>query len=312
MEASINLMDVIGKGPDAVKAFAAATPLAASDEDGYRIAVIVPAHPDWPNAAPEPGGAVAYTLKIGQPLSEMMFSLPSASYSAVRITGTFPVLALEIDADGRTIRTNMQELSRLLSPWAVRTEAEKLAAFSALSGAYEVPKPRPRREAFETRRLGRIEPGAFDVTWTAEAIEVPLFDGQSVPVDLSSPGLNDAITPDDADAIDAAMDAFLALEPSDRAAAGVPVLAYCKDTLEAIGADWPEALAMAAITDPADIWRHAFVRQIEIKKDTRYGEPSIYVLVHCACDWAGEHGLQLVYRNGGALMRVGQQDGDVV
>ncbi len=107
---------------------------------------------------------MAYTLKIGQFSSEMMFSLPRAAYSAVRITATFPVLALEIDAGGRTTRTNVQELSRLLSPWAVRNEAEKLAAFSALSGAYEVPKPPPKREAFQTRRLGRIEPGAFDVT----------------------------------------------------------------------------------------------------------------------------------------------------
>ncbi len=312
MEAIVDLMDVIGKGPDAVRAFVAATPLAASDESGHRIAAILPAHPDLPNATPEPGGPVAYTLKIGQFSSEMMFSLPRAAYSAVRITATFPVLALEIDAGGRTTRTNVQELSRLLSPWAVRNEAEKLAAFSALSGAYEVPKPPPKREAFQTRRLGRIEPGAFDVTWTAETVEVPMFDGQAVPVGLSSLGLNDAIRPGDADAIDAAMDAFLALGTSDRAAAGVPVLAYCKEILEAIGADWPEALAMAAITDPADIWRHVFVREIDIRKDTRHGEPSIYVLVHCACDWEEEHGLQLVYRNGGVLTRVGQQDGDVV
>jgi hypothetical protein len=312
MEANINLLDVIGKGPDAVRAFAAATPLAAADEDGFRIAVIRPAHPDWPNAAPEPGGPLAYTLKIGQPLSEMMFSLPNATYSAVRITATFPVLALEICADGRTTRTNIQELSRLLSPWAVKSEAEKQAAFSALRGAYEFPKPRPRREAFQSRRLGRIEPGDFDVTWSAEPIQVPLFDGQTIPVSLSSPGLTNAITPDDADAIDAVLDAFLMLGPSDRAAAGAPVLAYCKDTLEAIAADWPEARAMAAISDPADIWRHVFVREIDIKKDTRHGEPSIYVLVYCACDWEEEHGLQLVYRNGAALMRVSPEDGNVL
>ncbi len=312
LEANINLVDIIGKGPAAVRAFITTTLLAASDESGLRIAIILTAHPDWPNAAPEPGGPVAYTLKIGQPLSEMMFSLPTATYTAVRITETFPVLALEINANGRTIRTNIQELSRLLSPWAVKTEADKLAAFSALSGAFEFPKPRPRREAFLSRRLGRVEPGRFDVTWTADAIEVPLFDGQMIPVELSSPGLTDAITPDDADAIDAALDAFLMLGPADRAAAGVPVLASCKDILEAIGADWPEALVMAAIVDPAAIWRHVFVREIEIKKDTRHGEPPFYILVYCACDWEEEHGLQLVYRGGNVLTRVGQQDGDVV
>ena len=312
MDANINLLDIIGKGPEAVCAFAAVTPLAAADEGGLRIAIIRPAHPDWPNAAPEPGGPVAYTLKIGQPLSEMMFSLPNATYSAVRITSIFPVLTLEIDADGRTIRTNIQELSRLLSPWSVKTEAEKQAAFSKLSGAYEFPKPRPRREAFQSRRLGRIEPGDFDVTWSAEPIPVLLFDGQTIPVSLSSPRLADAIISDDAEAIDAVLDAFLALGPADRAAAGVPVLAYCKDILEAIGADWPEARAMAAITEPGDIWRHVVVQQIDIRKDTRHGEPPLYILVYCACDWEEEHGLQLVYRNGNALTRVGQQDGNVV
>jgi hypothetical protein len=82
--------------------------------------------------------------------------------------------------------------------------------------------------------------------------------------------------------------------------------------LEAIGADWPEAHMMAAISNPADIWRHVFVRQIELKKDARHGEPSMYVLVYCACDWEEEHGLQLVYRNGNVLIRVSSEDGDVV
>jgi hypothetical protein len=311
MDAIISLGEIINGGPKAVRNFVATTPLAACDAEALQLAAILPAHPDWPNAAPEPGGPVAYTLKIGQPFGEVMFSLPAAAFTGMRIVATFPVLTLEIDADGRTVRTNVQELSRLLSPWLVKTEAEKQAAFSSLSAAYEVPKPRPRRTAFQSRRLGRIEPGAFDVAWTAEAIEVPLFDGQTVPVSLSSPGLADAFTPDDAEAIDAVMDAFLALTPSDRAVAGVPVLAYCKDTLEAIGADWPEARKMAAIADPADIWRHVVVREIDIRKDTRQGEPSIYVLVHCACDWEEEHGLQLVYRGGNVLTRVGQQDGDV-
>ncbi len=45
MEAIVNLLELIGKGPDAVRGFVAATPLAATDENGHRIAAILPAHP---------------------------------------------------------------------------------------------------------------------------------------------------------------------------------------------------------------------------------------------------------------------------
>jgi hypothetical protein len=306
-----SLLDVLGKGPEAVRAFVAATPLATCDDDGFRLAAIFRAHPDWPNAAPEPGGPIAYTLKIGQQFSETMFSLPAATYSALRFTSLFPILTLEIDVDGRTVSTNIQELSRLLSPWAVKSEADKAAAFAALSGTFERPKPRPPRVPFQSRRLGRIEPGDFDVTWAAQPIAIPLFDGKLLAVSLSAPGLQDAIVPDDADAIDKALDAFLALGPEDRARAAVPVLAYAKDTLDAIGAEWPEALAMAAISDPSEIWKHVSIEEIEIRKDTRRGEPPFYIVLHCGCDWEEEHGLQLVYRSGSELTRVGPDDGNV-
>ncbi len=306
-----NLLDVLGKGPDAVCSFAALTPLAACDENGTRLAVILPAHPNWPNAAPELGGPSAYTLKIGQQFSETMFCFPAATYSALRFTSLFPVLTLEIDVDGRTVSTNIQELSRLLSPWSVKTEADKVAAFAALSGIFERPKPRPPRVSFQSRRLGRIEPGDFDVVWVAQPIAVPLFDAKLLPVSLSAPGLPHAIVPEDADAIDEALDAFFALGPADRAKAAISVLAYAKDTLEAIGAVWPEARAMAAISDPSEIWKHTNIESIEIRKDTRHGNPPIYVMMLCGCDWEEEHGLQLVYRNGSELTRVGPDDGNV-
>jgi hypothetical protein len=311
VNSTVSLLDVLGKGPEAVRAFAGSTSLAACDEDGFRLAAILPSHPDWPNAAPEPGGEIAYTLKIAQPGMEAMFCLPVATYSALRISSLVPILTLEIEADGRAVITTIQELSRLLAPWAVKTEADKAAAFASLKGQFERPKPRPPRVAFMSRRLGRIEPDGLDLEWTAQPIPVPLFDGQMIPVSLGAPGLAHAIAPDDADAIDAALDAFLAHGPRDRAAAGIEVLAYCKQTLDAIGADWPEALAMAAISDPAEIWRHVDVRDIHIRKDARHGDPSFYIQILCGCDWEEEHGLQLVYRNGSVLSRVSEADGNV-
>jgi hypothetical protein len=308
MNANLSLLDLLGQGPDAVRAFTANTHLAACDETGLRLAVIQPAHPDWPNAAPEPGGATAYTLKIAQQFGQTLFSLPAASYSALRITSLVPILSLEIDADRRTVITNIQELSRLLSPWLVKTEAEKIAGFAALCGSYERSKPRPPRLSFQSRRLGVVKPEGGATEWTASSISVPFFEGRMIPVSLGSPGLSDAIGPEDADAIDVALDAILALGASEQAAAGVLVLAYCHDCLDAIGAEWPAARKMLAITNPAEIWSFVDNIQLHIRKDSRHGNPPIYVFVMAGCDWEEEHGLQLVYRGGNELIRVGQQD----
>jgi len=39
------------------------------------------------------------------------------------------------------------------------------------------------------------------------------------------------------------------------------------------------------------------------------GDRAVYVSLECDCDWEPEHGLQLVFRNGTAITKVGPFDG---
>jgi hypothetical protein len=38
----------------------------------------------------------------------------------------------------------------------------------------------------------------------------------------------------------------------------------------------------------------------------------VYVSVECECDWEPEHGLQIVFRDGATVTKVGPYDGHVV
>jgi hypothetical protein len=40
-----------------------------------------------------------------------------------------------------------------------------------------------------------------------------------------------------------------------------------------------------------------------------YGDKGIYVSVECGCDWEVEHGLQLVFKNGLKVNKLGGYDG---
>ena len=63
-----------------------------------------------------------------------------------------------------------------------------------------------------------------------------------------------------------------------------------------------------AIARPEDVWKHVRITEIGVCR-RGHGDRALYVQVAAECDWDGEHGLQLVYRRGGELNRVSDQDG---
>jgi hypothetical protein len=63
-----------------------------------------------------------------------------------------------------------------------------------------------------------------------------------------------------------------------------------------------------AINSPEEIWSHISVNSIVIRTDGS----SVYIQVELDCDWDIEHGMQIVYRDGDALVRVGENDGNCV
>jgi hypothetical protein len=67
-----------------------------------------------------------------------------------------------------------------------------------------------------------------------------------------------------------------------------------------------EGIAPVAIASPADVWRHV---QFGSEVYATRGERAIYLSLECNCDWEEEHGLQIVFKNGLVVNKVGPFDG---
>lgn len=80
------------------------------------------------------------------------------------------------------------------------------------------------------------------------------------------------------------------------------VFDYYRDTLRR----YPHELPATSIARPADVWRHVtFGETIQVRR----AEGGVYLSIECSCEWEPEHGLQLVFRDGDAVAKVGRYDG---
>ncbi|WP_052336893.1 DUF6985 domain-containing protein [Nocardioides alkalitolerans] len=109
--------------------------------------------------------------------------------------------------------------------------------------------------------------------------------------------LDDTFT--DLEAAGAVMRRFLGL-PADVRDVLTPFLwAYYRDTVEMNGLP-------VELTGPDQVWS-----QVRVGDEFLVGRDgeAWYVDVESGCDWEPEHGLQLVFRDGDTLVKVGQYDG---
>ena len=63
------------------------------------------------------------------------------------------------------------------------------------------------------------------------------------------------------------------------------------------------------IDSPGDVWDHIRLGCEPAVRRRAYGDKGIYVSVECGCDWEIEHGLQIVFKNGLIVNKVGPYDG---
>jgi hypothetical protein len=61
--------------------------------------------------------------------------------------------------------------------------------------------------------------------------------------------------------------------------------------------------------DRAQLWNHVQVGSEPMVSRRTYGDKGIYVSLECNCNWEPEHGLQLVFKNGSTIKKVGPYDG---
>ena len=103
----------------------------------------------------------------------------------------------------------------------------------------------------------------------------------------------------------AAIAAFLSAGPEVLTAAAPHVYDYYLD----INSHWaPGDDEYVDIAAPDKVWDHVqFGFEAHVLRDGA-GAP-VYVSLECNCDWEPEHGLQIVFRDGATVTKVGPYDG---
>jgi hypothetical protein len=104
----------------------------------------------------------------------------------------------------------------------------------------------------------------------------------------------------------AAISSFLSVDDSTLKAAASPVFQYYKDC----NAHWkPGDEQFLSITSQDGVWAHVRLGDEPMVSRRAHGDKGVYISLECGCDWEEEHGLQIVFKNGSKVSKVGPYDG---
>ncbi len=73
----------------------------------------------------------------------------------------------------------------------------------------------------------------------------------------------------------------------------------------------PDDEEYVSIASARDVWNHIRLGSEPMFTRRAYGDKGIYVSLECGCDWEQEHGLQIVFKNGLKVNKIGAYDGHV-
>jgi hypothetical protein len=103
---------------------------------------------------------------------------------------------------------------------------------------------------------------------------------------------------------------FLTLDPSALTAAAPSIFAYYRDVMNDLLAHGEDDLYID-IEGPHDVLNHVRPGDEAIVSRDAHGDRHVYVSLECECDWEPEHGLQIVFRDGHTVTKVGPYDGNL-
>jgi hypothetical protein len=63
------------------------------------------------------------------------------------------------------------------------------------------------------------------------------------------------------------------------------------------------------IASPEGVWRHVELGYEVHVSRRNFRDKGIYISLECNCDWEREHGLQIVFKNGLVVNKIGQYEG---
>jgi hypothetical protein len=106
---------------------------------------------------------------------------------------------------------------------------------------------------------------------------------------------------------DAAITNFLSLDATALKEAEGYVFQYYKDCEQAWKSFDDE---FKPVKSPSDIWKHVGLGGEPRVFRSRTGDKEIYISISCGCDWEPEHGMEIVFKDGRKLVKVGPCDGN--
>ncbi|WP_245908495.1 DUF6985 domain-containing protein [Pseudosporangium ferrugineum] len=105
----------------------------------------------------------------------------------------------------------------------------------------------------------------------------------------------------------AAIRTFRALDRSALGAATSSIFAYYRDVMDEARADGGDQWYVE-VDSPHEVLDHVRLGNEPTVSRDPYGDRHVYISVECECDWEPEHGLQIVFRDGATVTKVGPYD----
>lgn len=146
--------------------------------------------------------------------------------------------------------------------------------------------------------LGRVTKDTEFDSYYSEPIALAVLDGQTCRIVLERYDLDPK-----KDDFHSAIANFLSIDSSVLKAVETHIFDYYEECRGACDEELVE------IASPSEVWRHIDFGDKAIVLRREYGDQGIYVLLDCDCDWEEEHGLQIVFKNGQKVNKIGQFDG---
>ncbi|GIF77126.1 DUF6985 domain-containing protein [Asanoa siamensis] len=88
-------------------------------------------------------------------------------------------------------------------------------------------------------------------------------------------------------------------------AAGPDIFACYQD----VAAEGGDEGGFPSIAGPDEVWDYVdLAGEVTVRRDTDAAGP-VCLSLECECDWEPEHGLQIVFREGRTVIKVGASDG---
>jgi hypothetical protein len=161
------------------------------------------------------------------------------------------------------------------------------------------------RKIMEISGLGKVTKHAgVDEWYQSEPMSVPVLGGKICRIVVERYDEDPK-----KDEFHAAITNFLSISPAVLKEAELHIFQYYKEVFDNLDLDEDEEYV--TIESSSGVWTHIRLGSEPMVQRRGYGDEAIYVSLECGCDWEEEHGLQIVFKNGLYVNKVGPFDGHV-